>query len=149
MAVVHDYVCAAHGGFESKTGVCPHGCDKAFVQKVFLKAPGMTTGRTKNIDKDTRQLAMDFKMTDMSNRGGNGVGRVDQGSAQRVEQARQMQEMFAPRWGSVATGDSGITQALAQHKVMPDNALSSLKPILTQPKPLVVKSSGSIADVKP
>lgn len=63
MSVVHDYKCAVHGFFESSEGVCFHGCED--VQMVFLQPVAMKSDRTKHADTTLRQLASDFKMTDI------------------------------------------------------------------------------------
>ena len=147
--VLHDYSCMAHGIFESDTGKCPHGCSQSFVQKVFLKAPGTKSDRTRGIDTTLSNLAHDFKLSDMSNRNG-AVGRPDPGSAQRVQQAADMASMFTPTWGDMARGvenKQAIQQALAQHHAVPDNALAQVRDSLTAPKPLPVAAFGSSQDL--
>ena len=147
--VLHDYSCLAHGIFESDTGKCPHGCSQSFVEKVFLQAPGMKSDRTKGIDTNLANLAKDFGMTNMSNIHG-AVGQADPGSARRVQQAADMQQMFAPSWGDVARGaenTSAIPQALAAHRAMPDNALAQVRDTLTAPKPMPVATFGTAQDI--
>jgi hypothetical protein len=91
MSVVHDYKCPAHGYFESREAVCPHGCTE--VQQVFLQPPGMMSDRTKGSDKTVKQLAMDFNMSDVKS--------VREGEAQPPRFAAQKPENpFAPKWGS-------------------------------------------------
>jgi hypothetical protein len=67
MSVTHDYECAAHGVFESKTGKCPYGCSKRFVQRVFLQAPAFKSTRTKRADRELNLLAKSYNMTDIRN----------------------------------------------------------------------------------
>lgn len=96
MAVLNDYKCPAHGFFESREAVCPHGCTD--VQVVFLQPVGMTSDRTKGSDKTLKQLALDFKMSDVKS--------VKEGEAQPPRFANQKpNNPFAPRWGS--PGDLG------------------------------------------
>ncbi len=94
MGVKNDYKCPAHGYFESREPVCPHGCTD--VQVVFLQPVGVTSDRTKGSDKTLKQLALDFKMSDVKS--------VKEGEAQPPRFAKQ-DNPFAPRWGS--TGDLG------------------------------------------
>ena len=89
MAVIHDYKCPAHGYFESREPVCPHGCTD--VQVVFLQPVGVTSDRTKGSDKTLKQLALDFKMSDVKS--------VKEGEAQPPRFANK-QNPFAPRWGN-------------------------------------------------
>ena len=65
MAVLHDYHCAKHGYFESRKAECPmKGCtDEVFV--VFLQAPAMLSEKTRFTDKSTKQLAIEFDMSDI------------------------------------------------------------------------------------
>lgn len=94
MAVINDYKCPAHGYFESREPVCPHGCTD--VQLVFLQPVGVTSERTKGSDKTMKQLAMDFKMSDVKS--------VKEGEAQPPRFANK-ENPFAPRWGN--PGDLG------------------------------------------
>lgn len=94
MAVINDYKCPAHGYFEAREPVCPHGCTD--VQVVFLHPVGTVSDRTKGSDKTIKQLALDFKMNDVKS--------VKKGEAQPPRLANQ-QNPFAPRWGN--PGDLG------------------------------------------
>lgn len=66
MTVIHDYECAVHGVFEARAPKkCPFkGCEEE-ITKVFLKAPSYKSDRTKNADKNLKQLGMEFNMTNM------------------------------------------------------------------------------------
>ena len=69
MAVIHDYVCMAHGAFENRTGRCPSGCSKSMVKMVFNQAPAVhTSGKTQFIDRKTQDLARQFGDTAMNDR---------------------------------------------------------------------------------
>lgn len=89
MAVTNDYKCPAHGYFESREAVCPHGCTD--VQVVFLQPVGTVSDRTKGSDKTLKQLALDFKMSDIKSK--------KEGEAQPPRFAKP-DNPFAPRWGN-------------------------------------------------
>ena len=148
MPVLHDFLCAAHGKFSSFDGACPHGCSAVFVTRM-LSAPAILSDRTKGIDKNLRDLASDFRMTNMTNRNGY-VGMPDPASAKRVQDSREAIDLL-PKWESLARGSENtqaIQQALAQHHVQPDNAFAQVKDSLTGPRPMPVASFGSGADIK-
>ena len=65
MPVKNDYKCPTHGYFESTKAQCPmKGCqDEVFV--VFLQAPATISPKTKFTDQSTKQLAMEFDMSDI------------------------------------------------------------------------------------
>jgi len=139
MAVLADYECAAHGVFENMTGRCPHGCSASFVQRIYLQAPGLTSARTKNIDKTLGNLASDFGLTDMNNQ--NGTSAVIRPNSKAVRQQQELMGKLgdtSQMWGQVPSGTTGINQALAGTKALPDNALEVIRPALNQPKPMVV-----------
>ena len=89
MAVTNDYKCPAHGYFESREAVCPHGCTD--VQVVFLQPVGTVSDRTKGSDKTLKQLALDFNMSDIKSK--------KEGEAQPPRFAKP-ENPFAPRWGN-------------------------------------------------
>ena len=89
MAVTNDYKCPAHGYFESREAVCPHGCTD--VQVVFLQPVATVSDRTKGSDKTLKQLALDFKMSDIKSK--------KEGEAQPPRFAKP-ENPFAPRWGN-------------------------------------------------
>ena len=65
MAVVNDFHCAKHGYFESRTPKCPmKGCNEE-VMVVFLQAPNLVSAKTRFTDKSTKQLAIEFGMSDI------------------------------------------------------------------------------------
>ena len=139
MAVLSDWSCAAHGVFESMTGRCPHGCSNSFVNKVFLQAPGLKSARTTNIDKTLQNLAGDFGLTDLNNQGGtSAVVRPNSRAVAAREQLMGKLGDTSHAWGQIPTGSAGVNQAIASQKLVPDNALSSIKPSLVQPRPMVV-----------
>jgi len=65
MAVTNDYHCAVHGYFESKQAKCPmKGCHEE-IMVVFLQAPNLVSAKTRFTDKSTKQLAIEFGMSDI------------------------------------------------------------------------------------
>jgi hypothetical protein len=89
MSVLNDYKCPAHGYFEGRKPVCPHGCTD--VQVVFLQPVGTVSNRTKGSDKTLKQLALDFNMSDIKSK--------KEGEAQPPRFAKP-ENPFAPRWGN-------------------------------------------------
>lgn len=92
MGVLHDWECDMHGVFEAETPEpkngnrrsprCPHGCHPEFVHMVFTKPPGMRGAITSNTDRQLRDLADAYGMTNIqNNRGGDG------GSVKAAEKA--------------------------------------------------------------
>lgn len=72
MAVLKEYICKAHGAFESSdpNPRCKAGCNS--IERVFLTAPSVRTSqRTKNIDSTLDSLAAQFGLTDLSTRNGS------------------------------------------------------------------------------
>lgn len=65
MAVLKDYCCPKHGEFESREAKCPmKGCETD-VYVLFKKAPSFKSDKTKSTDKNLKQLAIDYDMTDI------------------------------------------------------------------------------------
>ena len=65
MAVVNDYKCPKHGYFESRKPQCPMKDCNEEVMVVFLQAPAMLSEKTRFTDKSTKQLAIEFDMSDI------------------------------------------------------------------------------------
>ena len=112
MAVLNDYVCMAHGEFESMTGKCPHGCSSGMVQIVFRKAPSMhTSGKTKFIDKKTADLARQFGDAAMNDK--YDQSRIDMTKTDDIQKKRMLGQTYAvpldPKTG--VAGYLGSTEA--------------------------------------
>jgi hypothetical protein len=135
---LNDYICQAHGIFrDSYTGKCPHGCDKQFVEKIFLKAPGLKSGRTKNIDGTLRDLAADYGMTDMNNQ--NGTSACIRPDSRAVNARNELIGKLGDTsgaWGKIQGGK--ISAAMAANHIAPGNALATVQPLLHAPRPGVV-----------
>lgn len=65
MAVVNDYKCPKHGYFESRKPQCPMKDCNEEVMVVFLQAPNLISAKTTFTDKSTKQLAIEFDMSDI------------------------------------------------------------------------------------
>lgn len=65
MAVLHDYFCSEHGIFEAWEARCPMKICKGEISKVFLKPVSLKSDKTKSTDKNLKQLAIDYDMTDI------------------------------------------------------------------------------------
>jgi hypothetical protein len=56
--ILFDWRCAVHGDFEGSHAICPHlGCDSGQVTKIFLKAPGSRSDKTRRFDAGIRKSA--------------------------------------------------------------------------------------------
>ena len=65
MPVLHDYYCETHGIFEAWEAKCPMKHCTAAISRVFLKPVAMKSDKTKSTDKNLKQLAIDYDMTDI------------------------------------------------------------------------------------
>ena len=65
MGVLKDYLCTEHGVFESREPKCPIKFCKGELSVVFLKPVGLRSEKTKSNDKNLKQLALEFDMTDI------------------------------------------------------------------------------------
>lgn len=62
--IIKEWKCEEHGYFESDRPECPDGCLKG-ISQVFLTPVKYKSDRSKNIDKTSNQLALDYKMSDI------------------------------------------------------------------------------------
>ena len=65
MGVLKDYCCSEHGIFESMEAKCPIKFCNGDLSVVFLKPVAMKSEKTKATDKNLKQLAIEFDMTDI------------------------------------------------------------------------------------
>ena len=101
--ILNDYKCPEHGYFEGTQASCPEGCSEG-VMMVFLKAPGFVSGKTKKNDKTLKQLALDYKMTDIkSTREGesqsNYLAKNNPAGAPQIDQPREQRPGDSVIWG--------------------------------------------------
>ncbi len=146
MATVREFVCMAHGPFESseENPACPSGCDT--VERIFLTPPSIGSARTRNTDATLNRLAEQYHLTDMNNRDGKAVsGPTAKFLRQQEEYGRMMHERFGDGWGRVPPGGTfntktqqveavqgragpGVAGALAEHHAGAEDNLTALKP---------------------
>jgi len=110
MAALHDFKCAKHGYFESRTAKCPmKGCEEE-VLKVFLQAPGIKTDRTKKADATLKGLAQDFNMTNIKStrEGEHQAGYFQQGNILTPEQRAELEKIEAQQPKEQRPGDAAI-----------------------------------------
>lgn len=145
MAVVKEYRCFAHGPFDSTDGICPHGCTT--VVREFRTAPAARSDKTKASDRALENLAKKFNLTDMSNRNGS-VG----GSRKGQQPNMQAQWLDMPKNKDREDKTDVIGPMLASLKVKTDKvgnepSFADVARGLPKPRPNVVASSGSVADL--
>lgn len=141
MPVLKEFVCSAHGPFESFEGICPSGCSARFVTREFRTAPGIKSGKTRNTDRNLRALANDFKLPDVKCEEGMSV--MDNLRRKKY----QKNEQPASAWASVPGVKPGWVQREEQAPtydvrtagVLPGRAVESgtlpkVKPVFVHPK---------------
>jgi len=62
--ILKDYKCQEHGFFEGYEPTCPQGCTD-YVLQVFLQAPGFKSDKSKAADRQLKELASEFGMSDI------------------------------------------------------------------------------------
>jgi hypothetical protein len=147
MAVLRDYQCLAHGNFEGFEAKCPYGCSDSFIKMIFLKPPGYHSDRTKGIDSTLKGLASDFGLTDMNNQNGTSANvRPDWKAVKEREQLLGKLGDTSQAWGTISKDGNGVAQAIKETKIIPDNALATVKESLVPPRANVVARDNSVID---
>jgi hypothetical protein len=139
MAITREFTCAAHGPFESKrtNPKCPKGCSARFVTQEFRTAPAIG-GVARHVDRELNHLAKDYRLTDIRNTA----------AGDSVMTTLRKGTNWAPSWGDVTHAEPGFSQrgeksptvSPAAYGASPTGALQSVKPLLTQPKPIIEHS---------
>jgi hypothetical protein len=143
MAVLHDYFCSQHGVFESFSEKCPMKPCKGEVSRVFLQPVGIKSDRTKKADKALKQLASDFKMTDIKStrEGEHQTGYIKRNNSQtdkERDEALAVAEQRQPRPGDAAIwGGAG---AISMGSVMG----GQFKPVADEQVSVLPKSVGNL-----
>lgn len=122
--ILRDYKCDEHGFFENHEPVCPHGCtDSVFA--VYLKAPGLTSDRTKKTDSTLQGLAQDFNMTDIktTREGEHQTGYLARNVSK--ESKKQMEEQKEARPGDAAIWGGGF-KGLNMQSILSGRAVQSI-----------------------
>lgn len=154
MAVLKEYVCAAHGPFEAmvsadEMGKCPKGCSKRFVKREFRTAPAVRNVVTGRMDGLQRDLAHQFGLSDLK------VGKDD---GKSVMQNLRDKEDFSVKWadvpGHMAPGWSQRNEKAAAvapqatYGMQGGNALVGASTPKQIPTEIVGKSSLTLKDFK-
>jgi len=109
--LIKEWRCATHGFFEGTLPLCPKmGCDSGQIERAFLTAPKTKSARTRVADHLINQLALDYGLSDISNRGGS--------------PAREPRAGDNMLWGSAA----------ASHGFNMDNVRASAKAPIVNPE---------------
>ena len=65
MGILRDYYCTNHGIFEAWEPECPMKLCKGEISVVHLKPVGTRSPKTSATDKNLKQLAIEYDMTDI------------------------------------------------------------------------------------
>lgn len=116
MAIIHSWICMAHGSFMGSVGKCPSGCGEGLVRKEYGAA--VISDKTKFIDKTAKRMASEYGLTDMNNRGGQPiVEETQRWESQTIEQKRlsgQTYSVSSKEAYSTSTYHSGDTDNVVQ-----------------------------------
>ena len=124
MAVIKEFICKAHGSFESFEPHCPHGCKGSSVERQFLTAPGYPQ-KMNGIDRTLDQLAKDHGLTDMKH---NSLGSI-KGNMHGMDQGINKQVDLSPRWGS-----NSVTALQAEGHQLGDSGLKTVQHSMIKPE---------------
>jgi len=144
MAVLKDYMCTEHGVFESREAKCPIKFCQGDLSVIFLQPVGIKSENTKKNDKNLKQLALEFDMTDIKSTkaGEHQTGYLKRknklsdkafekaGAAMAQNQKRQEEEIIKQRLSGVNWGNGGNINLKSvmggQFKPVADEAVSVL-----------------------
>lgn len=142
--MLKDYMCTEHGVFESREAKCPIKFCQGDLSVIFLQPVGIKSENTKKNDKNLKQLALEFDMTDIKSTkaGEHQTGYLkrknklsdkvfeEAGAAMAQNQKRQEEEMIKQRLSGVNWGNGGNINLKSvmggQFKPVADEAVSVL-----------------------
>jgi hypothetical protein len=100
MSVLHDYLCASHGLFESYEAECPIKFCTAELNMVFLKPVALKSDKTKQADRQLKGLAQDFQMSDIkSTRSGDNQAGYHKHQIPEEPEVKEARPGDAAIWG--------------------------------------------------
>jgi len=100
MSVLHDYLCASHGLFESYEAECPIKFCTAELNMVFLKPVALKSDKTKQADRQLKGLAQDFQMSDIkSTRSGDNQSGYHKHQIPEEPEVKEARPGDAAIWG--------------------------------------------------
>ena len=142
--MLKDYMCTEHGVFESREAKCPIKFCQGDLSVIFLQPVGIKSENTKKNDKNLKQLALEFDMTDIKSTkaGEHQTGYLKRknklsdkafekaGAAMAQNQKRQEEEIIKQRLSGVNWGNGGNINLKSvmggQFKPVADEAVSVL-----------------------
>jgi len=103
VSVSHYIECLAHGILEARVDPkklkCPYGCSGSFVKILYLEAPKVMSGRTKNADRMLKAAAASQGLSDVSTSPSRPGGSVIQRLRQRNQP--EVAPTQIPGWGEI------------------------------------------------
>lgn len=92
MAVMKEWVCMAHGDFDSTDEKCPQGCEGAgMIQRVHRTVPAIQSAGYRSINRSFESLAVQHRLTDIrTTRTGEAHTRVNYEQRRRTAQSMEM-----------------------------------------------------------
>ena len=100
MAIVKEFICLAHGDFDSTKAVCPHGCKGEIVQRVFRTAPSIQSRGFKITNDTFESLAREQGVSNLRNSYGESMRKADHDTYKRLDHANEL-VMTASKSGMV------------------------------------------------
>lgn len=95
MPVLKEYRCGGHGDFEGYEPRCPKGCTS--VQQVFLTPVGTRSDKTKQADRNLKQIALDFGLSNMASARTGEAARIKTKQQKEAEAlSEKLRHRFAP-----------------------------------------------------
>ena len=150
MAVLKDYKCDKHGYFESMEAKCPMKNCSEEVYVVFLQAPGLISDTTKKNDKNIKQLAMEFDMTDVKStrEGENQAGFFTRKNKTSKRQLEKEAKIAAERPREPRPGDAAIWGGDSRYSMK--NLLSgrAVRPVADEAVSFNPKDAGNLTGPK-
>ena len=134
--ILKDFKCPTHGYFESDTAACFVDSCEANVMRVHLRSPGIKSERSKGIDKKAKQLAMDYKMTNIKT--------AKEGENQAGYYTRNNEQPKEPRPGDAAIWGGGM-QGLTMQSIMSGQAI---RPVAGESVGVNPRDAGNLAGPK-
>jgi len=91
MAVIKEWTCKAHGAFEGTQAECPHGCSgEGMISRAFRTAPSIQTAGYRSVNGTIESLAAEHGLTDINQRGGDGMLKTDWRARKRLQDSVEM-----------------------------------------------------------
>lgn len=146
MAVMKEFVCLAHGDFDALAGddlaPCPHGCSVSMVQRVFRTAPVYHSGGTRSVDNSIETLMREQGVTDVNQRGGDGMRMTDWRASKRMSESVAMM-------GHGANSNTDMNQFFAPVSAMGKYASGAPPSVVRNDQGQIVVAGSGVALNKP